>query len=629
MKENMLNFNFDENPKKKKPSFVQNDSGGIDELKLILPNIPEVVQNLRKESTNSLCGPCPKCGGDDRFVYKTDSGRFFCRQCNPKGGDVINFYAWLEGADVKTLMKKYLPGKNSKPVTKNTYRKTKSFEHYQLGVPIEKYPYTDASGSVLYYNCRFEPKTFRQCSADGLKWSTKDIKTKVPYNLPKVIDAETVFIFEGEKDCDNAARLNLVGTCNVAGAGNWTEDLNQYFKDKAVILLPDNDEPGRKHIEKIYQELKDIAGSIKVIELPGLSEGGDFSDWLNTYDDIDEAAERFAIMAETAKPYEPPKKITINDIILSANEFYKIKVPKQQELLFPWLKEDSINLISGWRGCGKTWLALAILDAVSSGKSFGPWECKKSVPCLFLDGEMTIRDDRDRIENLKLYSARENPLYFYSDAYANQMGLPRASLIDAEWRKKMKEILISKQVKLWVADNISSLSPGLDENAKQDWDVINQWLLDLRYAGIATILSHHVNKDGGQRGTSAREDQLDTSIILKVPHDYTTEDGCRFVMDFGKHRSIDSKGLHLIPNTELKLILDENENHIWTFGNVKAKTKNEILKLLDEGLSQTDIVNTLSIHKGTVSKTRTQAIKNGLLTPKNKLTQDGFAFVNG
>ena len=90
MKNNSLNFNFDENPKEKTPGFVQNKGRSIDELKLILPNIPEVVEGLRKESTSSYCGPCPKCGGDDRFVYKTDTGRFWCRQCNPKGGDLID-----------------------------------------------------------------------------------------------------------------------------------------------------------------------------------------------------------------------------------------------------------------------------------------------------------------------------------------------------------------------------------------------------------------------------------------------------------------------------------------------------------------------------------------------------------
>lgn len=54
---------------------------------------------LRKETAQSLCGPCPKCGGTDRFWVKSD--RFACRQCNPSGGDVFAFFMWKDGVDFK------------------------------------------------------------------------------------------------------------------------------------------------------------------------------------------------------------------------------------------------------------------------------------------------------------------------------------------------------------------------------------------------------------------------------------------------------------------------------------------------------------------------------------------------
>ena len=265
----------------------------IEELKKMLPSIQNSVSDLRKESANSLCGPCPKCGGDDRFVYRTDSKRFFCRQCNEKGGDVIDFHAWIEGTDTKGLIKKYLP-------------EDKAFVHYQLGEPVEKYSYTDAKGKVLYWNCRFEPKTFRQCSADGLSWTVKDIKLKVPYNLPEVLKAKTVFILNGEKACNRMNDIGQVGACNVAGEGNWTSDLNEYFRGKEIFLLPDNDDKGRKHVAKVYENLKDIAASIKIIELSGLPKKGDFVDWLETFHgDLETAIERFSIMVEGSEPYVP------------------------------------------------------------------------------------------------------------------------------------------------------------------------------------------------------------------------------------------------------------------------------------------------------------------------------------
>jgi putative DNA primase/helicase len=192
----------------------------------------------------------------------------------------------------------------------------------------------------------------------------------------------------------------------------------------------------------------------------------------------------------------------------------------------------------------------------------------------------------------------------------------------------MKRILTTRKVKLWVIDNLASLASGINENKKHEWDPINEWLLDLRFSGISTIMLHHVNKEGGQRGTSAREDNLDISIMLKSPSDYIPEDGARFIVHFGKAR-VQTRHLSLIGDTEFKLIQDDARAYVWTWGNVRKKTRDEVLALLDEGASQSDVANTLGIHKGTVSKTRKQAIKDGLLTKNNKLTQTGAIAIHG
>ena len=42
-------------------------------------------------------GPCPRCGGTDRFGINTRKRIFACRQCHPKGGDVIELVRFLDG----------------------------------------------------------------------------------------------------------------------------------------------------------------------------------------------------------------------------------------------------------------------------------------------------------------------------------------------------------------------------------------------------------------------------------------------------------------------------------------------------------------------------------------------------
>lgn len=49
---------------------------------------------------------------------------------------------------------------------------------------------------------------------------------------------------------------------------------------------------------------------------------------------------------------------------------------------------------------------------------------------------------------------------------------------------------------------------------------------------------HHAGKSGAQRGTSKREDVLDTVVALKRPGDYVTSQGARFEVHFEKARGI-------------------------------------------------------------------------------------------
>jgi hypothetical protein len=331
--------------------------------------------------------------------------------------------------------------------------------------------------------------------------------------------------------------------------------------------------------------------------------------------------------------YVPPgqtkdQAILFENAFLNADLLMRIEIPPKKIILNPWLYERLIALVSGWRGLGKTWYGLSVFDAITRGESFGPWNTETPVPCLYVDGEMAISDIQERLRLLGhgKQDQRKAPLIIYSDAYANSLGIPRANLLNPKWRENLKTLLIKHQIKLLGLDNISSLAPGIDENKKLDWDPVNQWLLDLRFSGISTVLFHHTNKTGDQRGTSAREDNIDTSIMLFRPHDYRVEEGARFITKFKKIR-VSMKELKLLQDYEFRLL--EVGNHVeWNWGTVKKKNQIEILRMLDEGIQQTDIATALGVDKGYVSRIKGKAIKEGQLSKDGKLTQDGFLLVN-
>jgi len=74
--------------------------------------------------------------------------------------------------------------------------------------------------------------------------------------------------------------LGLVSTCNAGGAGKWRDEYNKHFSGRRVVVLPDNDGPGRKHAEAVAASLAGVAESVRVLVLPGLEDKGDVSDWL-------------------------------------------------------------------------------------------------------------------------------------------------------------------------------------------------------------------------------------------------------------------------------------------------------------------------------------------------------------
>ena len=147
----------------------------------------------------------------------------------------------------------------------------------------------------------------------------------------------------------------------------------------------------------------------------------------------------------------------------------------------------------------------------------------------------------------------------------------------------MKQYLTEKGIKLWVVDNLASLTPGIDENIKKDWDPINAWLLELRYAGISTVMLHHTGKEGKQRGTSAREDNIDISIELKKPEGYTPDCGAKFTCHFSKAR-VGMEGLVQI-NDMIFHLQEKDGRMVWTHRESKTETKVTVLRMLDEGIN--------------------------------------------
>jgi hypothetical protein len=294
---------------------------------------------------------------------------------------------------------------------------------------------------------------------------------------------------------------------------------------------------------------------------------------------------------------------SLTDLIQDADAFLKTEFPDKRYYLGHIIGEQQIILIPGWRGAGKTWFAMSIANAITYGQSFGPWASGESVPVLYVDGELPPGDLQERIKYLNGNQERRSPLYIYNDCQISGTGVKRASLLDPAWQKDLKEAVLDLGVKIIFFDNISSLSPGIDENTKIAWDPVNQYLLDLRFSGVASVLLHHTSKQGGQRGTSGREDNIDMTIDLKHPPSYTPDMGCEFVVSFSKSRT-PNRYLSDLKAVRFKLTESENRTALWSWTLDKSATRDEIISLLKDGVSNKEISATCNVTPGYVSRVK-------------------------
>jgi 5S rRNA maturation endonuclease (ribonuclease M5) len=156
---------------------------------------------------------------------------------------------------------------------------------------VAEYSYEDEQGRELFQVVRFEPKELRQRRPDGKGdyiWKLEDVR-RVLYGLPELHEAialdQLVTVVEGEKDVEALRRMNICATCN-PGAGKWRSEFAQVLKGAHVVVLPDNDCPGRDHAETVARSLAGVAASVKVLDLPqdrpDLRNKADVSDGLHS-----------------------------------------------------------------------------------------------------------------------------------------------------------------------------------------------------------------------------------------------------------------------------------------------------------------------------------------------------------
>lgn len=443
-------------------------------------------QNRFRKSRIGYMALC--CFHEDRTAslsVNTEKGVWHCFAGCGSGG-LLDFEVKFSGCDKETAVA--------------NISELIGLKQLQLGQrPEAIYSYTDPFGKELFQVVRNQGKRFLQRQPDGKGgwiYETKNLKM-VLYHLPEVVTAKQVIVCEGEKDVDNvraaiggdrdALHSHLAVTTAPRGAGKWLDEFSLYFVGKQVLIIPDNDESGRKHTQAVAVSTYRYAQGVKVLDLPGLPEKGDVSDYLKEH-----TFSELLACAKACEWWRPP--IADSSLFMNVTQFHEKATDSVDWILEGVIQQGANGMMIARPKCGKSFAILDLALALASGQRWLDFYVQKRVRTALVSREDNYGLTQWR--NLKLSKHRNlTPAELDGWLYINAKGLkPKIMLDYPEDVAALVADLKRYQTEFLILDVMRVLH-GAEENDNTEMqkiiDVLNRIQAE---TGASICLIHHDNK---------------------------------------------------------------------------------------------------------------------------------------
>jgi len=413
-----------------------------------------------------------------------------------------------------------------------------------ISTPVleHEWHYTDEEGTSLFIKQRFKTfdskgKTYKtlRVMPDGTRVGKLGDCRLVPYKLPELRQAtaagRVVYITEGEKAADALGSLGVVATTSHAGAGGWNDELNQYFKDANVVIVPDNDLVGWHYASKVTEALIPFAKSVRVLDLNLSNPKEDAYEWVNRYDGsrtlLAQIAKACPIVKSSEEVWTPQRlSLYVPETLQEAEP-----APKSKFLVESWdsIKDEPVEWLiesiipkrsfvalfappASW----KSFIALDLAEAIATGRDWMGYKIPKKGAVLFISGEghggMGARVKACKIQNNSPDGANMYVIRAQINIRSSQEDFN--ALVAA-----INELVaqIDEPLEIIILDTLMRMSGGnFNENSSEDMGgfIAQTGKLQQLY-NCALMVIHHSGKHiKGLRGHSSLLGAVDTELEI-------------------------------------------------------------------------------------------------------------------